>query len=437
VSATSAPSPDVLVVEGPRPLRGTLRLPGEKGMSHRALLFGGIAEGTTRLRHLAPGDDVRRTLDALRSLGVTVATASDATASGETLLHGRGVDTLRAPDGPIDCGNSGTTLRMLAGLLAGRPFASELTGDASLCSRPMGRVIEPLGALGARIHATEGQRAPLRLEGTALHGASVQLPVASGQVKTAVVLAALQADGTTEITEPTVSRDHTERMLVALRAPVTRVNDVHLRVTRGAPDAFELTLPGDPSSAAFLVVAASITPGSELRLTDVLLNPGRVAFVDDLRSMGADIDVVPAGERLGEPVGDLVVRAAALHGAELVCREPTIDEVPALAVAAAFAEGSTSFRGTAELRVKESDRVATVMSMLAAFGVLSEAADDLLTVEGGTPRAGAPAATGDHRIALAAAVAANAVTGRSTIAGWSAADVSYPGFTVDLDRLAA
>jgi 3-phosphoshikimate 1-carboxyvinyltransferase len=300
----------------------------------------------------------------------------------------------------------------------------------------MARVVEPLRAHGARIGgADDGAHATLQIDGKSLTGARVELSVASGQVKTAMVLAGLQATGTTEIVEPAVSRDHTERMLVSLGAPVMRIDDRTLRVTRGAPDPFRAELPGDPSSAAFLVVAAAVTSGSQLRLEELLVNPGRVAFVDALRSMGAEVSVSTRDERLGESVGDLTVRATPLHGAAIECHESMIDEVPALAVAAVFAAGTTEFRGVSELRVKESDRVATVIDLVRALGAEATAAGDTLVVRGGAPHAFTIASHGDHRIALAAAAAATAVDGASTITGWSAADVSYPGFAEDLDRL--
>jgi 3-phosphoshikimate 1-carboxyvinyltransferase len=352
------------------------------------------------------------------------------------VVEGRGLDAFVEPSEVVDCGNSGTTMRMLAGLVAGRPFRTVLTGDDSLCARPMARVIEPLRVLGARIDgAGDGRHAPLEIDGGELAGRTVTLQQASGQVKTALVLAALQAHGVTEIVEPAPSRDHTERMLAALDVPIERVDPCTLRVERGAPRAFELDLPGDPSSAAFLAVAAAITPGSDLVLDDVLLNPGRIAFLDVLSRMGAAVAVTPTGERLGEPVGTIAVRPGPLHGTVVECREPIIDEVPALAIAGAFAEGITEFRDAAELRVKESDRVLTVVELLAALGVGAEPRDDGLVVRGGTPGPATLRSHGDHRIALAAAVAANAAAGTSTIEGWSAVDVSYPGFLDDLAEL--
>jgi 3-phosphoshikimate 1-carboxyvinyltransferase len=424
-------SADSVVITGPRPLRGRLRLPGEKGMSHRALVFGAVAHGATRVRRLAPGEDVARTAAALRQLGVAIEREDDL-----TTIIGQGFDALRASAAPIDCGNSGTTMRVLSGLLAGRPFRSVLTGDASLAERPMARVVEPLRAMGARIDGRDGgARAPLEIDGAELTGCRIELSTASGQVKTALAVAGLQARGITEIVEPATSRDHTERMLAAIGAPITRVDERTLRVERGEVSAFETDLPGDPSSAAFFVVAAAVTPGSELVLEDVAINPGRIAFLEVLRRMGADIEVTPRAERLGEPVGDVVVRASTLRGTTIECREPFIDEVPALAIAASFAEGVTEFRDAAELRVKESDRVATVAEMLAALGITAEARADGLVVRGGRPVAATVHAHGDHRIALAAAIAANAVSGSSTVDDWSSVAISYPGFLTDLDRL--
>jgi 3-phosphoshikimate 1-carboxyvinyltransferase len=423
-------SGDVVAITGPRPLRGRCRVPGDKGMSHRALLFGALAAGDTELTGLAPGDDVARTRGALAVLGVAI--------TGDVLrvtVSGTSVDGLRAPPDDIYCGNSGTTMRMLAGLVSGRPFRTVLTGDASLSSRPMARIVSPLRAMGAEIDALAGVRAPLTIRGGPLMGRRLVLEQASGQVKTALTLAGLQAHGTTEIVEPAPSRDHTERMLGALGAPVRRVDQRTLVVTRGQPRPFDLELPGDPSSAAFMIVAAAVTPGSEVVIDDVLLNPGRIEFVDVLRRMGAEIVVDARDERLGEPVGSIAVRASALRGTTVVCHEAIIDEVPALAVAAGFAQGVTEFRDGAELRVKESDRVASVVDLLAALDVGAGARPDGLAVHGGTPRPGTFRSHGDHRIALAAAVAANATAGGSTIEGWSAVEVSYPGFLDDLDAI--
>jgi 3-phosphoshikimate 1-carboxyvinyltransferase len=421
-------------VGGAAPLRGRLRLPGDKSISHRALLFAALADGDSVIRDLSGGEDVAHTRAVLGALGVRADTEP---ATGAVTVHGRGVDALTEPDDALDCGNSGTTMRTIAGLLAGRPFLGVLTGDASLRTRPMRRIVDPLRAMGARLDGrADGGLPPLTVRGAPLRGVRHELRVASAQVKTALVLAALQADGTTTIVEPSPSRDHTERMLEALGAPVEQVGD-ELQVRRGPPRAFVLDVPGDPSSAAFWCVAASITPGSDVVLEGVALNPTRLAFVDVLRRMGGAVEVTPTGTEVGEPVGDVRVVAQPLHGTRIEGAElPLVqDEVPALAVAAAFADGVTEITDAAELRVKESDRIATVSSLLDALGVGVETSADGVIIRGGGARPAPLAGHGDHRIAMAAAVAGHALDGASTVTGWRAAAVSYPEFLDDLQRL--
>ncbi|MGH8985817.1 MAG: 3-phosphoshikimate 1-carboxyvinyltransferase [Acidimicrobiia bacterium] len=422
--------PSELTLAGPLPLRGRLQLPGDKGISHRALLFAALADGPSRLTGLADGDDVHRTRVALEHLGVRVRTSE-----GAVVVYGAG-GSLREPERVLDCGNSGTTMRMVTGLVAAQPFHTVLTGDSSLVTRPMARVVEPLRRMGAHVDGRDdGARAPLAVRGGSLHGARCELEVASGQVKTALVLAGLQADGTTEVVEPRRSRDHTERLLGALGAPVEVAGDRTLRVQRAKLPAFELDVPGDPSSAAFFVVAASVTPGSEIVLEDVSINPSRIGFVDVLHRMGAAVEVRPTGDRLGEPVGDIAVKAAPLAGITVTPEEGWIDEVPALAVAAAFADGVTEIRGAAELRVKESDRIGTLAQELSQLGVGVEARPDGLLVHGGRPRAALLKSHGDHRVAMAAAVAAVGCEGDTTVRGWRAVAASYPGFADDLAAL--
>ena len=422
-------APAELTLEGPAPLRGRLRVPGDKGISHRALLFATLATGTSQVVGLADGDDVARTRAALEALGVVItAAASDAVA-----VHGAGVEALTEPVVVLDCANSGTTLRMSAGLLAGRPFHAVLSGDEALNQRPMRRVVDPLRAMGARVDGRDDARfAPLAIRGGSLVGTRHELGVPSGQVKTALLLAGLQAAGTTEIVEPAPSRDHSERMLAALGAPIERRTLTTGQIHAGAPDPFELVVPGDPSSAAFFAVAAAVTPGSELVIEDLALNPTRIGFVDVLARMGAEIKVQRRDERLGEPVGDLIVRAGPLVGTTVDADEGLIDEIPVLAVAAAFADGVTEFRGVAELRVKESDRLATLEVELTRLGVGVEVGSDRLVVRGGQPRSARLESHGDHRIAMAAAVAANALPGSSTVGGWTAVGASYPRFDADL-----
>lgn len=420
---------------GARPLRGTVRVPGDKSISHRALCFAALAEGRSRLGNLATGADVAATRRALEQLGVRVE-ASDA---GVLVVEGRGVEALTEPEDVVDCGNSGTTMRVLPGVLASRPFLTVLTGDDSLRRRPMARVVRPLRAMGARVDGRDdGEHAPLVIRGGALRGTQHVVEVASAQVKAALVLAGLAADGATEVISPAPTRDHTERMLAALGAPVS-TDGLTVRVERGAPQPFELAVPGDPSSAAFFVVAATITPGSDVTVEGVSLNPTRLGFVDVLRRMGADIESHPTGERCGEPVGDLRVRSAALHGTVVGGDEiPNVqDEVPVLAVAAAFAEGVTEFRDAAELAVKESNRIGTLYEELGRMGVGVEPRPDGLVVRGGSPRAAHLKSHGDHRIAMAAAVAANAIDAPSTVRGWGAVESSYPAFADDFAALTA
>lgn len=422
-----------VTITGPRPLRGTVRVPGDKGISHRALLVAALASGRSTIRGLADGDDVQRTRRALELLAVRM---KDTDASTMTAT-GAGADGLREPDAVIDCANSGTTMRTLAGLLAGRRFLSVLSGDASLQARPMGRVVRPLRALGARIDGrADGVLAPLVIRGGELTGSRIELDVVSAQVKTAVILAALQADGSTEIVEPAPSRDHTERMMRALDAPVTVVDEHTIRVEPGAPRPFDLEVPGDPSSAALFAVAASITPGSSIVIDDVGLNPRRLGYVEVLRRMGARITTEATGERLGEPVGRMLVEASPLVATKIEPDEGMIDEIPVLAVAAAFANGVTEVRGISELRVKESDRINTIQQELAQMGVGVDTEADALTIQGGAPRPAMFKSHGDHRIALAAAVAANAMSGESTVRGWQSVAVSYPRFADDLRALA-
>ena len=421
---------DELTITGVSPLRGRVRVPGDKGISHRALLFAAMADGRSRAIGLAGGDDVYRTRRALSQLGVGITVAG----SGIT-VDGRGLDAFTAWPDVVDCGNSGTTIRTMTGLLAGRPFRSVLSGDDSLRGRPMRRVVEPLRAMGARIDGPDdGAFPPLTVDGGGLHGCAHTLTVASAQVKTALALAGLQATGVTEITEPHPSRDHTERMLIALGAPLERVDDTTIRVRPGAPGPFDAAIPGDPSSAAFWLVGAAVTPGSDVTIEGVACNPTRVAFVDVLRRMGASIEVELTGEVLGEPVGTLRAVASPLVGTTIEGAEIALvqDEIPVLAVAAAFAEGVTEVRDAAELRVKESDRIATVEELLLAIGVTVESDATGLRVTGGVPRRGRLQGHGDHRIAMAAAIAANAIAGESVVDGWRATTVSYPEFGDDL-----
>jgi 3-phosphoshikimate 1-carboxyvinyltransferase len=427
-----------VIIAGGVPLRGRVRVPGDKSMSHRALLFAALAEGTSRVRHLSPGEDVARTGALVDALGARVRDMPGADGERAASVASPGVDGLREPDAVVDCGNSGTTMRLGLGLLAGRPFHAVLTGDDSLVRRPMARVAEPLRTMGARVDGRDGGNfAPLAVRGGSLHSVRYELPVASAQVKSSLVLAGLQADGTTEIVEPAPTRDHTERMLGALGVALDRPDERTLRVHAGEPRPFELDVPGDPSSAAFFVVAACLTPGSDVVVEEVCLNPTRVAFVEVLARMGADVAARVTGERAGEPVGEIHARTSELRGAVVAGDEvpSLIVENPVLAVAAAFADGVTEFHDARELRVKESDRIATVQQELSQLGVAVEPRPDGMLVRGGRPRAATLKSHGDHRVAMAGAVAAIAIEGESTVRGWNAVAVSYPAFADDLVAL--
>jgi 3-phosphoshikimate 1-carboxyvinyltransferase len=424
--------PTELVLGGARAVRGSLRLPGDKSISHRALLFAALADGRSTITNLATGADVRATRAALEQLGVGVKDRN-----GAVVVSGTGIDGWSEPGDVLDCENSGTTMRVLAGALAGRPFFSVLSGDDSLRRRPMARVVTPLRAMGAAIDGRdEGDRAPLTIRGGSLHARRHELPVASAQVKSALVLAGLQADGATEVVSPGQSRDHTERMLAALGVAIT-VDELTVRVERSSPHPFELDVPGDPSSAAFFAVAAAITPGSDLVLEGISTNPSRVGFVAVLARMGADIEVRTTGEACGEPFGDLHVRASDLKGTTIEGDEvpSVIDEIPALAVAAAFADGVTDIRDAEELVVKESNRIGTLEQELTQLGFGVEARADGLSIRGGRPQGAILRSHGDHRIAMAAAVAANAIDDESTVRGWHAVGSSYPEFHEHLARL--
>jgi 3-phosphoshikimate 1-carboxyvinyltransferase len=426
--------PTELNVGGVRPLRGRLRVPGDKSISHRALLFAALAEGTSKISHLASGEDVGATRAALEALGVRVRVGN-----GVVSVGGAGVASWREPDAVVDCGNSGTTMRVLTGALAGRPFLTVMTGDNSLRQRPMRRVAIPLQAMGAHIDGRDdGEHAPLAIRGGELRGIEYPLPVASAQVKTAIVMAGLQARGETTIVSPAPSRDHTERMLGALGAPL-EVDGLTLRVRAGAPRPFDIDVPGDPSSAAFFAVGAAITPSSDIVLEDVSCNPTRIGFVDVLARMGADIELRTTGEVCGEPVGELHVRSSALHATTIAGEEVpnVIDEIPVLAIAAAFAEGVTDIRDAAELVVKESNRIGALQEELTQLGLAVEARPDGLSIRGGPPRVTSVLfrSHNDHRVAMAAAVAGNAIDGASTVRGWQAVASSYPEFADDLAAL--
>lgn len=417
-------------------IRGTIRVPGDKSISHRSLLLGALAHGTTEVRGFLRSEDCLATLAALRALGLEITESAD----GRIEICGQGPEGLREAETVLDAGNSGTTLRLLAGLLAGRPFFSILTGDASLRGRPMRRVVDPLCAMGATLLGRAGgQYPPLAIQGRQLSGIAWPSPVASAQVKSAILLAGLQATGETSVTEPMRSRDHTERMLqafgVTARCQGTTVSVAGPARLRAA----SFAVPGDLSSAAFFLVAAAASPGGEMLIRDVGVNPTRTGALEVLEAMGASITQARARTEAGEPLADLSVQGGRLRGtrigAEVIPR--LLDEIPALAVAAALAEGETVVSGATELRVKEVDRLSAVAGELAKLGVQAAEEREGLRVVGGRRLRGAVVRSrGDHRMAMALAVAGLFADGETRVQDVACVETSFPGFAELLAEVA-
>ncbi|URW74380.1 3-phosphoshikimate 1-carboxyvinyltransferase [Sphingomonas donggukensis] len=439
----SHPAPSPLTI-GPRgALKGRVRVPGDKSISHRALMFSALAVGESRVEGLLEGEDVLATAAALRAMGATIERDDD----GSWRIHGVGVGGLLQPASALDMGNSGTSTRLLMGLVASHAITATFTGDASLSKRPMGRVIDPLATMGAEITASPGGRLPLMVRGIVpAVPITYTLPVASAQVKSAILLAGLNTPGITRVIEPVATRDHSERMLAGFGADLTIEETPEGRVIsiRGeaelAPQ--HIVVPGDPSSAAFWLVAASVVPGSDVVIENVGLNPTRSGLVTALRMMGADITERDARSVGGEPVADLHVRHAALSAITVPhdLAPSMIDEYPALFVAAAFATGTTVARGAEELRVKESDRIAAMAAALSAIGVAVTEHDDGLSVTGtgGGPLPGGAtiASLLDHRIAMSLTVAGLHAAAPVTIDDASPVATSYPMFFATLDAVA-
>jgi len=427
VSPLVEPLAGSLVVAPGGPLVGRISVPGDKSISHRVLMLAALADGTSTVRGLSDGGDVACTRRIIEALGADVVDAGDGAIS---ISGGR----LEAVDHPLDVGNSGTGIRLLAGLLAGLPFRSVLDGDASIRRRPMDRVLDPLRLMGASLRGRDGQPlAPLEIQGGGLRGIEYRLPVASAQVKGCVLFAGLSAEGPTTVLEDRPSRAHTEELMMAFGITLDAGSDGDLRsvtVQPGRPTAFDHDVAGDPSQAAFWAVAASILPGSEVVVANVYAGPARSGFVDVLSRMGADITHDPT-------TGDLTVRHSGLTGTVVTADEVPglVDEVPILAVAAACADGETTFEGVGELRVKESDRLATVESELGRMGADVRVDGDTLVVRGSALTGAEVDSHHDHRIAMACAVAALVADGPTTIHGWDAVATSYPGFVADLDLL--
>ncbi len=409
-------------------IRGRLRVPGDKSISHRAAILGALAEGTTRISGFLEGADSLNTLAALRELGVLMAGPEN----GRLTVYGLGGESLQAPRKPLYMGNSGTAMRLLAGVLAGQNFAAELRGDESLSKRPMRRIATPLAAMGAAIDTQAEGCPPLRIRAGSLRGIDHVMPVASAQVKSCLLLAGLRAEGVTVVREPGPCRDHTERMLTGFGAVLEPGLPPGAVGIRGGQRlmATDVEVPGDISSAAFFLVAAAIAPGSELTLERVGVNPTRTGVIDILRRMGADIRLRNTGETGGEPVADIEIRHRPLRGIDIGASEVAlaIDEFPALLVAAACAEGETRIRGAAELRVKESDRIEAMARGLGVLGIEHETYPDGIRVMGGEPAGGVIDSCGDHRIAMAFAIAAPRCRGELRIRDCANVATSFPGF---------
>ncbi len=421
-------------IEPATALRGHIAVPGDKSISHRAVLVGAIGDGETRIEGFGRSADTESTLAAVRQLEVTVHEDDVDTVR----VEGAGLRGLREPAGPIDCGNSGTTLRLLAGILAGQEGRFEVTGDESLRRRPVDRVAEPLAQMGARVETADG-RPPLVVEGGELQGIRYELPVASAQVKSCVLHAGLYAQGRTTVVEPVPTRDHTERLLAAAGAPVTKRQG---RVSVGAVERLRLdqvSVPGDFSAAAPFIVAATLLPGSEVTIHDIGLNPTRTGLLDVLERMGARITIFHRQRSGREPVGDVEVRSAELTATTVRAEEipSLVDELPLFALAAACARGESKVEGARELRVKETDRIETATSALRSLGIRIVPRDDGFLVRGvpTRPRGGAVSSQGDHRIAIVAAVAGLVSSKGVDLEGAESVAVSFPGFFELLDSV--
>lgn len=422
-------------------LQAEFSVPGDKSMSHRAAIIAGLADGQGVVTNFLPSEDCLNTLQAMASVGVAYEVLEEMPGFGPTQLRIHGLKgQLQAPHKPIDCGNSGTGMRLLAGLLAAQPFESELFGDESLSSRPMGRVITPLSQMGAQIEA-QGEKpgcAPLKITGKKLQPIRYEMPVASAQVKSAVLLAGLFCEGVTSVVQPADTRDHTERMLEAYGVRTER-DGQEIRLVGGQiPQARDFRVPGDISSAAFWIVAASALPGSRLLIRHVGLNPTRTAIIDVMRRMGATITVVSTESAQGEPIGDLEIRGARLLGTEILPAEVPnlIDEIPVISVAAALAQGKTIIRNAKELRVKETDRISTVVKNLRLMGGEVEEFDDGMEITGVTVLRGCHLQSyGDHRIAMAFAIAGLFAEGETVVENTACVNTSYPGFIKHLQAV--
>ena len=417
------------------PLKGTVTIPGDKSISHRSVMFGALADGTTKVTNFLRGADCLSTIACFRKLGIEIEETPD-----EILIHGKGIHGLTAPDSMLDVGNSGTTTRLISGILAGQPFTTELNGDESIQSRPMKRIIDPLSQMGADIESIRGNGcAPLRIRQSQLHGIHYQSKVASAQVKSCILLAGLYADGTTSVTEPYLSRNHTEIMLKHFGAQITSKGTTATIVPGSELHGQEIEVPGDISSAAYFIAAGLIVPGSEILIKNVGINPTRDGLLRVCKDMGADITLLNKNLGNGEPTADLLVSAGSLHGTTVggAVIPTLIDELPVVAALACFAEGTTVIKDAQELKVKESNRIDVMVQNLTAMGAHVTATDDGMIIEGGHPLHGAVIDSKlDHRIAMTFAITALASDGETKITGADCVKISYPGFYEDLAMLA-
>ena len=417
-----------------KPLRGEITIPGDKSISHRSVMFGAISQGTTEITNFLQGQDCLSTISCFRKMGIEIENTSE-----RILVHGRGLHGLTAPTEILDVGNSGTTTRLISGILAGQDFTSELTGDASIQKRPMGRIIRPLSMMDATIESIKGNGcAPLRISGHALKGIHYQSPVASAQVKSCVLLAGMYADGITRVTEPVLSRNHTEIMLNYFGANVTAEGTTASIKPDPSLYGREILVPGDISSAAYFIAAGLLVPNSEILLKNVGINPTRDGILRVCKAMGADITLLNETTE-GEPTADLLIRSSTLHGTtvEGAIIPTLIDELPMIAVMAAFAEGTTVIRDAQELRVKESDRIQVMTENLQEMGADIQATEDGMIIHGGKPLHGAEIDSHlDHRVAMSFAVAGLLCEGTLSIKNGECVNISYPKFYSDLYSLA-
>lgn len=408
-------------------LRGEITVPGDKSISHRSVMLGSIAKGDTRISGFLTGEDCLSTIDCFKKLGIDIeVNGTDVT------VHGKGLKGLSAPSETLDVGNSGTTLRLMSGILSAQPFTTHLTGDSSIQKRPMGRVASPLGLMGAKITSeNEKMTAPLTIEGRRLHGIDYTLPVASAQVKSALILAGLYADGETRITEPEATRDHTEIMLNYLGADIRKEGDTIVVRPAAELTGKDITVPGDISSAAYFIAAALISKDSEVLIKNVGVNPTRTGIITAFKAMGGNIELTNERTVCGEPVADILVRSSRLHGVVIkgAIIPKLIDEIPVIAAAACYASGETVIADAAELRVKESDRIKTMAAELGRMGATVIQTDDGMIILGGIPLHGAVCESyNDHRVAMSVAVAALGAKGETQIKDCGCVDISFPGY---------